>query len=342
MQSGAKKVIFPLILLIIIGGLIFLQRSSSKVHYNEDNVLGNTAGNLYNGGLFCEYGNTIYFSNPLDDGALYSMDIDCTNVHKISSDRVASLNADEHYIYYSRRNYLKQDPMESIFIFRNTGLYRMKHNGSGLAMLFDGGNGISCLAGNTIFYQHYDTQTATQFYSVGIDAKNNQRINTDAILPASVYNNTLYYAGVLEDHYLHAYNLKTKNDYIISHEACYLPIAMPGGVYYISLLDGHSLCRVGYDGSAPVKLVDEFISTFNLTEDEHYLFYQIDGGEDNRLVRLDLSTGFTTTIIDGDYKQLHLTSQYLFFRDFADTTTYAYNLMNDVLSTFHPPVLDEE
>ena len=33
---------------------------------------GSTAGNLYNGGLFCEYDGTVYFSNPSDGGKLYS------------------------------------------------------------------------------------------------------------------------------------------------------------------------------------------------------------------------------------------------------------------------------
>ena len=34
--------------------------------YNEGYVNGNTAGNLYNNGLLCEYGDKIYFANPED------------------------------------------------------------------------------------------------------------------------------------------------------------------------------------------------------------------------------------------------------------------------------------
>ena len=119
-----------------------------------------------------------------------------------------------------------------------------------------------------------------------------------------------------------------------------MPIAMPGGIYYIAVSDNYSIRRAGYDGGEPETLVSEFCSTYNITEDERYLFYQIDGGADNRIVCLDLRTGITTTIMDGNFKQIHITSQYVFFRNFADTVTYAYHLATGVLSTFQPPVLD--
>ncbi len=96
-----KTIIFIFVLALIIGGFTALSHYSNKVYYNEEDVTGNLAGNLYNGGLYCEVDGTIYFSNPADDGALYSMAPDCTDVKKLSTDKVASINADEHYIYYS-------------------------------------------------------------------------------------------------------------------------------------------------------------------------------------------------------------------------------------------------
>ena len=65
---------------------------------------GNTAGNLYNGGLFCEYDGTVYFSNPSDGGKLYSMSPDGSNLAKLCDDTVSYINADEHYLYYVRNN----------------------------------------------------------------------------------------------------------------------------------------------------------------------------------------------------------------------------------------------
>ena len=51
-------------------------KKNQTVH-NNDNAIGNTAGNLINGGLFCEYNDKIYFANPDDYNKLYVMNSDC-------------------------------------------------------------------------------------------------------------------------------------------------------------------------------------------------------------------------------------------------------------------------
>lgn len=334
-----KKILTILVLVLIFGGLITWSYYSSKVYYNEEKVTGNLAGNLYNDGLFCEIGDTIYFSNPADDGALYSMNSDCTNVKKLSTDKVASINADEHYIYYSRRNYAKESANTSALSFYNTGIYRYTRKNGRTAMLFDGANGVSCLFGNTIFYQHYDEKTAIQMHSVDIDKKNAGMFISDGGVPASIRNGILYYAADDHDHYLHTLNLRTKEDNVIFNDNCFMPIAMPGGVYYIASSDNYAIYRIGYDGGEPVKLVDEFCFTFNITEDEHYLFYQIDGGEDNRIACLDLWNATTKTIMDGNFKQINITSRYVFFSDFQGYRTYAYQRENGIVNIFEPPVL---
>ena len=44
------------------------------------------------GGLFCESDGVIYFSNPYDEGMLYSMSSDMEKVKKLSDDNVSYLN----------------------------------------------------------------------------------------------------------------------------------------------------------------------------------------------------------------------------------------------------------
>lgn len=340
MNKYLKGTLVAFIAILVIGGFGAWYYFSQKEYYNEDGTTGNTAGNLYNGGFFCEYDGVIYFSNPSDDGALYSMSSDCGQVKKISGDKVASINADGHYIYYSRRNYARKDANAGFLNFQSSGLYRITKNNGKLLLLLDCKNDISCLFGNTIYFRYYDDANKAQLYQVGIDGKNAGLVSKEPLIPASVRDDTLFYAGESSDHYLHGLDLANNGDYVYSYNFCYMPIAMPGWIYYISTQDNYSICRVGYDGSEPETLVSEFCTTYNITEDERYLFYQIDGGGDNRIVCLDLKTGVSTTLIDGDYNQIHVTSKYVFFRDFADTTTYAYKLSDGTLSTFHPPVLD--
>ena len=91
-----------LVITASVGGLIYHYQTKTK--YNESYVNGNTAGNLYNAGLFCESNGTVFFANPDDKYRLYSMDLDGSNLAKISDDTVMYINADSHYVYYVRNN----------------------------------------------------------------------------------------------------------------------------------------------------------------------------------------------------------------------------------------------
>ena len=55
----------------------------------------------------------------------------------------------------------------------------------------------------------------------------------------------------------------------------------------------------------------------------------------------DLTTGISTTLIDGNFKQIHITSKFAFFYDFIESSVYAYDIESKVLSLFKPPVLEK-
>ncbi|MDD5934353.1 MAG: DUF5050 domain-containing protein [Clostridiales bacterium] len=336
MNSKSKRNMFLITIVTIAIIVFFVTKLSNKTIYNEEDTIGNTAGNLYNGGLFCERGNYIYFSNFEDDGAIYRMDSDCTNLKKISTDKACFINADENYLYYSRINYIKENPTQTIFTFYNRGIYRTNHNGDKLLLLYKDPSGLLSLHGNEIYYQHYNKQTGTKFYQVGIDGKKEKEISDDAILPASYYNGTLYYAGVNKDHFIHAMDLKTKSDTIFYAGNCYMPIATEKGIYYISLSDNYALAFLDYSSKEPVILTDQFCSSFNISADGNTIYYQVDGGDHNGIYKLDLATGASEIIINGNYKNIHVTSKYIFFRDFDETHTYAYEPTSGNLEVFSP------
>ncbi len=65
---------------------------------NNDNAVGNTSGNLLNGGLFCEYDGKIYFANPNDYNRLYVMNSDCTDIK-------SSMKTALHILMYVENTY---------------------------------------------------------------------------------------------------------------------------------------------------------------------------------------------------------------------------------------------
>ena len=131
-----KKVItILLIILVLAAGVGFgvYHHKSNETKFNDDYINGNTAGNLYNAGIFCTAADgTIYFANPSDSSKLYSMNSDGSDLTKISDDVATFINADDNYIYYVRNNPVFTEPFS--FLTINTDslcrLDRSKHKKS--------------------------------------------------------------------------------------------------------------------------------------------------------------------------------------------------------------------
>lgn len=341
MSKKIRRILLIIFLPAILIIFVLISLNKEKVRYNKEDYIGNTPGNLYNGGTFCEQDGRVYFSNFNDDGTLYSMDLECNNVMKINDDKARYINVDDNYIYYSRENNTKVKPTKNVFLFYCSGIYRInKDDGDNNVQLYENPSGLLTLYGNTIYYQHYTKDTGIQFYSVDIDGKNEKKLSTSPILPASFHEGSLYFAGADVDHSIYAMDTTDNTVDIVLNSNCYMPIARPEGIYYISLEDNYALCRIDYQGENKTILIDEFCSTYNISIDGNYIFYQVDGGDNNHLGQLDLTTMEKKVILEGDYKQISCTSNFTFFRDYNEANVYAYKPHNGELRTFHPPVIE--
>lgn len=338
-----NKISYIILSLLFIFLIVFLFVSASLnqiAKQNDGTVLGNTAGNLYNGGLFCEYDGIIYFANHNDDNSLYRMNaVDCSDIKKLHHDRVCYLNADKNYLYYSRMNHMREEGTASIFTLFNTGLYRVnRKNARNLHSIYTSPCGLTLLYGNELFYQHYEEGEGLSLHRVGTDGENNTEFSSEALLPACVSRGLFYYSGVNNDHDLHILNPDTGETATLIKRSTYLPIVHEEGIYFMTLGD-YAIHRYDMVTGTTMKLVSEPCATYNISNDGRYLYYQVDRTDNNRICVLDLDTMTSTTILEGDYSQIHVTSNYVFFTDFNETTVYAF-ATNDsgVLSKFNPPV----
>ncbi len=338
MKTKIRNIILLAVALGIIVMIFVFSFLSTRTKFNDSAIIGNTAGNLYNGGLYCEYGDYIYFSNFNDDGTLYRMNASsCTNIKKLYDDKICYINADENYLYYSRINNQKKTGTASIFTFYNTGIYRLPRDRSGkIQLLYNNPSGMLLLLGNYIYYQHYSDEEGLNFHRVKIDASEDLMISTEALLPASAYQNNIYYSGVASDHSLHLLNTDTLDFSSVYDGSTYFPIAVTDGIYFIALTD-YSIRKYNFSDGGITTLVSDPCCTYNISPDERYLYYQVDRSENNRICVLDLQTMSSTVILNGDFKQIHVTSSYVFFVDFSETLHYAYATDGSgVLSSFHP------
>ena len=73
---------------------------SKRVELPPSDAVGNTAGNLNNGGLFFEMDGVVYFANVSDSSCLYSMNADETNIKKLSTMHAQYINGYDKYLYF--------------------------------------------------------------------------------------------------------------------------------------------------------------------------------------------------------------------------------------------------
>lgn len=343
MFSTIKKILIALVILTIVMVAGLYLYSLDRTYFNDEEVVGNTAGNIYNGGLFCERDGKIYFSNDNADGALYVMNSDCTNVKPLRKDKAVYINVDENYIYYVRANYTRENDAGSILMFRNTGVFRVKRNGDNL-MAFTGNPGAYLmLKGNHIYFQRYDAGVGLYLYRYQIDGKLERLLYEDAVIPSAVINNNLYFAGYSKDHDINRLDLDSFNTRTVFEGSFLYPIFTDKYIYYMDYTSKYRIYRMNLDGSDPTLLVDEKCSTYNITNSGKYLYYQVDNGKNNRICRLNLESMEEETLMDGNYKQIHVTDRYVFFKDFEETKTYVlFADGNSDISIFNPPGTNEE
>ena len=222
---------------------IFLSIRSSRIIYNSDNAIGNSAGNLNNGGLFCEYNDKIYFANPYDYNKLYVMNSDCTNAMKLNDDSVASINVCGSYIYYVKNNF-KQETIGTIFRGQLFGVYRCDLNGESLKALYDSLSGTIALSGNSLYYQHYSDTTPLAFHKVDIAGKKDTKISDTPYSPACVHNGTIYFSDPAGKHNILSYDTKTDKTSVLYDCNSYLADVENGYAYYIDLSKNYSLVRL--------------------------------------------------------------------------------------------------
>lgn len=327
--------VFSLIFLLIVIITIFKYKNTFK--YNEEDVTGNLPGNLYNKGLFCDYDGRIYFKNISDGGALYSCKDNLTDFKRISTDNVSYINVDGNHIYYSRMN-LERNNESLLASFNSNGLYRCDMKGNKITSLYNSPTGLISLCGNDIIYQHYDTKTGLTLYSVGIDGKKEKKISDNPISPGCYDGKYMYYSEMDNDHYIIKYDIKSGSTSTYLKVRTMYPIINNNYIYYMDIDDNYCVHRYSMKTGETTKITDERCATYNISISGRYIYYQTDASDSNRLCRMDLTNNDVITIMDGNFNNINVTENYMFFSDMNLTKYYYVENGTNIPKAFEPEI----
>lgn len=326
-SSIISLIIFIIIVIFIIVG-IFAYNFTKRTIWNTGNVSGNTAGNLYNKGLFCEYNDKIYFSNSYDQGDIYVMDLNGMHIKKFYDDTASYINVSGKYIYYARNN-LNETNISSVFRINLFGVYRLDINGKNNVTLSNETCGAVSLGNNKLFYQHYDSTSALSLRSVSIDGSNETNLDASAINPSCIKDGMMYYNNVSDNFNLCTMNVESASTQTIYEGACWHPIYDGTYVYFMDIDNNYSLARVNLLTMEKEDLNTGRIDTYNLYGD--YIFYQVNDATNPCLCRMKKDGTNVEKIIDGNFTNINVTSNYVYFNQFGyDTPMYKVRTTGDI------------
>ncbi len=310
----------------------------AETEYSTLTMEGNTGGNLYNGGMFCEKNGIVYFANPNDSYRLYSMSVFGGDSQKLCEDSVAYINVDDNYIYYTRRsNSDADDDFMGITSLYSYALCRVDLDGKNQVMLDKDPCMYACLVGDYIYYLHYDTENSTDVYRIGIDGENKEKVSSGTSLTCSAYDSVLYYNGTERDHNLYSINADTGALSMIYEGNAWQPTYANGYLYFLNLSDDYSLCRIDLTNYEAVTLIDESIQAFNIYGNTVY--YQTMSG-DVGLYAYDMTSNESTLVYSGNCCDINVTSSYLYFRTYETEDVYYMTPVNSSVNVtvFVPPL----
>lgn len=319
MKTKKTYILIVVIFLVTLIGSVISMILKNTVHLNTGNVTGNTAGNINNGGEFCESNGVVYFANPYDGGRLYSMTPEETNLKKISTAGVTSINADSRHLYYFMDSSKSGTGLG--FVIGTRGIYRSKLNGDNTVCLKRGLAVNMQLCGNYLYYQNFDNKIGTELYKIKIDKTEDKKVRPFNINPASCSEGNIYFNGTEDDHFL--YRLNTANDSIsvIYEGSLWNPIYHNGYFYYMDVSSNYRLCRLSALDNTVEVLTEDRIDCFNVYGD--MIYYQKSSETEPALKRMKTDGSENEVVAEGVYNRIQITSRFVYFQEF-DTPTPIY------------------
>lgn len=313
MRKNLKAVLFGILFFIIVVLLLFFSLRKEKTTPLPAGTVGNTPGNANNRGLFCEYNGVVYFSNPYDGGALYSMSPNESNMKKLISSDVAYINAGGNYLFYYQEGASGASGLG--YVRSANGLFRAGLNGKKIKSLSGDLIFNMQLINNHLYYLTSDS-TGPSFYRLSVDGESSELLsNTGWNFAGAMTDGTVFYNGTESNHYLYRYDTATGSSSVVWQGNVWYPIYQDGYIYYLDVSDNYKLCRYSLNHDFVEVLTRDRVDCFNLAGG--YLYYQKNSVTEPALKRMTLDGQNAEIVAEGNYTNINVTSSYVYFTPFG-------------------------
>lgn len=312
MKKKIIAVLFFILVIIAAAVAVLFKMNAKKEETKYESAIGNTAGNLYNNGYFCETNDGyVYFSNAYDNNALYIMKSDETEIKKLIPTETEHISAVGKYFYYYQSG--SGDGKGLGYIFNTNGIYRAdaKTGLNSNCINMNSTNEI-VFANNYIYYTSIDGGTDST-NRMSLDGKKKEKIFNFKASFSNAGNGKIYFTDGVKDMYLKQLSVSSNSVSVVLPEDVYMPIVEGNYVYFIDIHNNYSLAVYDMLSMTKTTLDNERTDILNISN--NYIYYQT-AGENPQLKRILKNGGGMEVVEDGAHSDINITSRYVYFRRF--------------------------
>lgn len=316
MKKNTKAILFSVLVMVCLFLLVMADRFMNRVTMNPSGTVGNTAGNLNNGGLFCEYDGYVYFSNVNDGGRLYRMKPDESGQEKLLDVKPGNILAGGDYLYYFQYGVTGEMGLGNVRSGHD--FHRAELNGDNIVTMETEVVVTGQLVNNYLYLLVAGDEHPT-LRKIKIDKSEKKDLAEYAINPACARDGIIYYNGTQSNHYL--YTLNTANDSVTELWAgnIWYPLIDGDYIYYIDVENNYRLCRYVMNSKSVEVLTSERIECFNVGSG--YIYYQVASEIAPALKMMSTDGSITATIAEGNFTKINMTSRYVYFQEYDKEET---------------------
>lgn len=331
MKKSAKYTLITIGCISLFILLILTSILANRVAKNPPGTIGNTAGNLYNEGLFCEYNGVVYFSNAADGGSLYSMNPDETNAKLLQPQKARNILAGGDYLYFFHSGSAEKSGFGQVQGMKSFA--RCKLNGKNFKSL-SSEVVVSAQLVNDYLYLLIAANSGPNFIKMNTDKSGQILLGNDSINPSCARDGKIYYNGTKNDHYLYCLDSSTDTVSNVWNHDIWYPVLEGDYLYYMDVTNHYRLCRYSLLTHENDVLTEERIDCFNVGNG--YIYYQTNSKTPAlKCMYTDGSGVFT--VAEGVFTNINLTSRYVYFQPFqGEYIAYHSPLGSTTVSTFVP------
>lgn len=335
------KIAIPiLILALFFAGIIIFKKVEEKlaeIPLNDPYEKGNIAGNLYNHGYFAEKNGKVYFANSYDNGRLYSMNPDQTDIQLMANGNVSFINVLGDYVYYYSSTTGDQAGLG--YVRGGRGFYRTNTKDNDTFSMAKTSSDSMIGIGNHLYFSSFndtDSNGNATITMESITTSNEEQtvLANEHLKFGESKNGNIYYAGMTNDHHLYSLDPNTGVSSLVSNESMYLPIIYADEIYFLDLEDDYHLKALSLSDDNIRTVINERIDTYNMYNG--IIYYQNCDPDGYALKRIYVDGTGAETVATGVYKDINITGTYVYFTEFnTDIPVYQQSTTGPVnVTTF--------